>query len=263
MRTLKAILAYDGSGFVGWQRQRSGRSVQGELERVCAEIEGRSVPIAGAGRTDAGVHALGQVASFQLSHHIESASLVRAFNAKLPPSIRVIDVRQVDDGFHARFSAHEKTYRYYISSSAVGSPFTRMHVWHVGRALDLESIQAAGQVFVGKHDFAAFQAAGAKVKSTVRNIYRVGVSIIESTSGIAPDTGTPLVAVEVVGDGFLRHMVRIMVGTLVGVGSGRMPAESVSKVITSRRRELAGVTAPARGLFLVSVRYTRGLTQNG
>jgi len=255
MRTLKAILAYDGSGFVGWQRQRCGRSVQGELERVCAEIEGQSVPIAAAGRTDAGVHALGQVVSFQLLHHIDTGSLVRAFNAKLPPSIRVIDMQQVDDGFHARFSAHEKTYRYYISSGAVGSPFTRAHAWHVGRALDLKSIQAAGQAFIGEHDFSAFQAAGTEVKSTVRNIYRVGVSTIEATPGTVLGTGTQLLAVEVVGDGFLRHMVRIMIGTLVGVGDGRRTVESVSEIITSRQRELAGVTAPACGLFLVSVRY--------
>lgn len=254
MRTLKAILAYDGSGFVGWQRQRCGRSVQGELERVCAEIEGRSVPIAAAGRTDAGVHALGQVVSFQLLHHIDTGTLVRAFNAKLPPSIRVIDIQQVDDGFHARFSANEKTYRYYISSGAVASPFTRAHTWHVGRTLDFQSIQIAGQAFVGEHDFSAFQATGTKVKSTVRNIYRVGVSTVESTPGTALGTGQLLV-VEVVGDGFLRHMVRIMVGTLVGVGSGRRTVESVSEIIASRQRDLAGVTAPACGLFLVSVRY--------
>ena len=260
MRTFKLTLAYDGTEYVGWQRQKNGRSIQNELERVCSEIEGGPVTISGAGRTDAGVHALGQVASFRLAHDIAPASLVRALNAKLPTDIRVLDIEQTDDHFHARFCAKRKTYRYYLAPGPVASPFTRMHAWHVYESLDLAAMRVAGHTLEGTHDFAAFQAVGTEISSTIRTMYHVGVTEVEYVPAVTLPRQRPLVEVNVVGDGFLRHMVRIMVGTLFSVGTRQCPPESISDTIASRLRERAGITAPAHGLFLISVdyEYSRG-----
>ncbi|MFL2434313.1 MAG: tRNA pseudouridine(38-40) synthase TruA [Vicinamibacterales bacterium] len=252
MRTLKLTLAYDGEDFVGWQRQPVGRSIQGELERAFKEIEGQRIDVHGAGRTDAGVHALAQVASVRLEHDIETASLARALNAKLPVSIRVFSVEQVQDQFHARFSSRRKIYRYFIAPDLVVSPFVRRYTWHVAEPLDVSAMNSAGAAFVGLHDFAAFQAVGSDVGTTVRRILAVTLRArplpgVESTDG--------LIAVDVIGDGFLRHMVRIMVGTLVSIGRGQRPVNAISDVIRSGERECAGVTAPAQGLFLVNVDY--------
>jgi tRNA pseudouridine38-40 synthase len=160
MRTIKLTLAYDGTDYVGWQRQARGRSVQGELERALEEIEGRRVTVTGAGRTDAGVHALGQVASVQLAHGIEMPVLFRALNAKLPPDIRLLAAEAVASGFHARYAARCKTYRYNLAFGAVASPFTRCYAWHVRESLDFEAMRAAAERLHGRHDFAAFQAVG-------------------------------------------------------------------------------------------------------
>ena len=252
MRTLKISLTYDGTDYVGWQRQADGRSVQGELERALGEVEGLAVTVHGASRTDAGVHALGQVASVQLAHEIDLASLVRALNAKLPTDIRVMAAEQVDDRFHARFAARHKYYRYYLVTGAVASPFARAHAWHVPGLLDAAAMRAAGEALVGRQDFAAFQAVGTNVESTVRTIRRVNIGG-QPLPGVASETR--LTAIEVVGDGFLRHMVRIIVGTLVSVGTGQRSVRTIGDVIASRHRELAGVTAPAHGLFLVAVDY--------
>ena len=252
MRTLRFTLAYDGTNYVGWQRQAQGCSVQGELERALAEVEGGAVTVHGAGRTDAGVHALGQVASVRLTHDIDLESLVHALNAKLPADIRVVAVERADDRFHARFAARNKSYRYYLVTGAVASPFTRTHASHVPGLLDADAMQDAGEVLVGQHDFSAFQAVGSKVRSTVRTMHRVHIGT-QLFPSIAPEA--QLTTIDVVGDGFLRHMVRIMVGTLVSVGTGQRSVGTIAKVIASRQRERAGVTAPAHGLFLVAVDY--------
>jgi len=252
MRTLKLTLAYDGGDYVGWQRQPVGRSIQGELERAFEEIEGQRIAVHGAGRTDAGVHALAQVASVRLAHDIEVDSLVRALNAKLPADIRVLSVEPVEDQFHARFSSRRKVYRYFIALGPMVSPFARRYAWHVAEPLDTNAMKTAAVALLGLHDFAAFQAAGSDVETTVRTISEIAIGTrqlpeVEST--------TPLISVDVIGDGFLRHMVRIMVGTLVSVGKGKRPASAMSDLLSSGDRECAGVTAPAHGLFLVSVVY--------
>jgi tRNA pseudouridine38-40 synthase len=247
---LKLTIAYDGTGLVGWQRQASGVSVQGLLEDAFAPLEGGSVAVAGAGRTDAGVHALGQVASVTLHRSIAPASVVRAVNMRLPPSVRVLTAEAVAPEFHARFRAVAKTYRFRIWNGEVLSPFERPYVWHIAwPPLDVEAMHAAALCVAGQHDFAAFKAAESDAETTVRT---VSSSTVTSQPGASPGR---LITYEVRGDGFLRHMVRALVGTLVEVGRGRRPIMWMDEVIASRERARAGRTAPPAGLFLVSVEY--------
>jgi tRNA pseudouridine38-40 synthase len=250
MRTLKLTIQYDGTNYVGWQRQASGVSIQGLIEDALAPIEGRPVTIHGAGRTDAGVHALAQVASVSLASSLDEGTLGRALNAVLPADVRIIGVEGVPDSFHARFSATGKTYEYRIFNGPVVSPFLFRYVWHVAQPLDVDAMRASSQPLVGRHDFAAFQAAGSDVLSTERTI--------ESIAWDAGGVDRPLV-IRVSGDGFLRHMVRNIVGTLVEVGTGRWDGRRPLETLESRSRPKAGRTAPAQGLFLVSVRYQPAL----
>ena len=246
MATFKLTIAYDGTGLVGWQRQASGTSVQGLLEEACRELAGRPATVIGAGRTDAGVHALGQVAHVALEREIDAATVVRAINARLPEAVRVIDATLAPDAFHARFDAIAKTYRYRIWNSEVMLPFERAYTWHVpAPRLHTDRMAAAAQLLEGRHDFVAFQAAGSDTITTER-VVTVSRVVVEF----------PLVIYEITGDGFLRHMVRTIAGSLVEVGGGRQPPEWLEQLLHSRTRTLAGRTAPAAGLFLVNVRYS-------
>ncbi|MEQ1908294.1 MAG: tRNA pseudouridine(38-40) synthase TruA [Vicinamibacterales bacterium] len=247
---LKLTIAYDGTGLVGWQRQLNGPSVQALLEDALARLEGGPVVVAGAGRTDSGVHALGQVASVTLHREIAAAAVVRALNNHLPRSVRVLSAEEVGPDFHARFSAHRKTYRYRIWNGDVLDPFERSYVWHIAdRVLDVEALAAAARYLVGRHDFAAFQGAGGAVETTIRTISSSVVTAVDMPRGAT------LISYEVSGDGFLRHMVRSIVGSLVEVGRGRRPPSWMNDVLVARKRSGAGRTAPATGLFLVSVEY--------
>lgn len=210
---------------------------------------GRAVAVAGAGRTDAGVHALGQVASFALAREMSADTLVRALNAHLPPAIRILSAEDVPPSFHARFDARAKTYRYQFWSGDVLSPFERGRVWHLPGHLDIEAMRAAAQRLEGRHDFAAFQGAGADVATTAREIFESRIA----------DCGLRRLCYEVEGNGFLRHMVRTIAGTLVEIGRGRQPVAWIDDVLASRDRARAGQTAPAHGLFLVSVDYPPAL----
>lgn len=247
---LKLTIAYDGTGLVGWQRQLTGPSVQALLEEALAPLEGAPVRVTGAGRTDAGVHALGQVASVVLHRSIAPAAVVRAMNMRLPPAVRVLSAESVAPEFHARFDATSKTYRYRIWNAEVLDPFERRYAWHIpAPRLDVAAMNAAARRLEGRHDFAAFQATGSDPESTVRTIH---------SSSVLPQPGEPatgLVTYEVSGNGFLRHMVRSIVGTLVEIGRGRRPSTWIDDLLASRDRHLAGRTAPALGLFLVTVRY--------
>jgi tRNA pseudouridine38-40 synthase len=243
--TFKITVAYDGTGFVGWQRQAEGTSIQALLEDAFAQLDGRPVAVTGAGRTDAGVHALAQVASVALARSIDARSLMAAINVRLPATVRVSEAIEVDPGFHARFQARVKTYRYRIWNAEVASPFERLYAWHIAGPLLDEDLMAAAAVTVeGRHDFAAFQGTGGETHSTERTVY--GSTLVRSG---------PLVTYEICGDGFLRHMVRNLVGTLVEIGRGKQPAAWMADVLASKDRAMAGRTAPPEGLFLVRVDY--------
>jgi tRNA pseudouridine38-40 synthase len=244
MRTLKLTLAYDGTRFVGWQRQADGESIQGLLEDTLARFEGAPVTVHGAGRTDAGVHALGQVASVRVTCTHDTPTLARALNAQLPEEIRILDVAEAAPDFNARFNARSKTYRYVLRNSPVADPFDRAYVWHLGERLDVDAMGRAAAALVGTHDFAAFQSTGTETSGTVRTIL---ASEVSGRNG--------LVTYDVTGDGFLRHMVRAIVGTLVEIGRGWRPPGDMTTLIAGGRRSNAGSTAPARGLFLVRVDY--------
>jgi tRNA pseudouridine38-40 synthase len=275
LRTLKLTLAYEGTRYVGWQRQAAGTSIQGVLEEALGRIEGAPVRVRGSGRTDAGVHATAQVASVRLSHPIAPAALRRALNAVLPADIRVGCVEHAPASFDARFNAIGKTYRYRILNEPVADPFERLYAWHVAVPLDPHAMRAALAPLVGRHDFAAFQASGSGLATTVRTVFDAGVEWAQTgepdgigdrarddpvTVGMRRDAPIPrggrgLLAVVLTADGFLRHMVRNIVGTLVEVGAGRRQAGDMAALIASRDRRQAGPTAPPHGLFLVRVDY--------
>lgn len=240
----KLTIQYDGTDYVGWQRQAEGTSIQGLIEAALAPIEGRPVTVHGAGRTDAGVHAIAQVASVSLATELDDRTLQRALNAVLPPAVRVSHVARVAEDFHARFSAREKTYEYRIVNGPFVSPFEFRYVWHLPYPLNVRDMQETAAALVGTHDFAAFQATRSDVKGTERTV-----------SALDVDFDDPHLSITVSADGFLRHMVRAIVGTLVEVGSGRATPESVLEALTSRDRARMGPTAPAGGLFLVSIGY--------
>jgi tRNA pseudouridine38-40 synthase len=245
VRTLKLTVAYDGTRFVGWQRQAEGESIQGLLEDALARFEGAPVTVHGAGRTDAGVHALGQVASVRVTCSHDTATLTRALNAQLPEDLRVLSVEEANADFHARFSARSKTYRYMIRNASLAMPFERAYVLHLPERLHVEAMQEAAAMVVGTHDFAAFQSVGTDTPGSVRTILRSEVRQIEPT----------LLAYEVTGDGFLRYMVRALTGTLVAIGRGWREPGCMRTLLASGRRADAGATAPPHGLFLVAVDY--------
>jgi tRNA pseudouridine38-40 synthase len=255
MPHFRIVLAYDGTDYVGWQRQANGVSIQGLIEEALRAIDGRAVAVAGAGRTDSGVHALGQVASFAIERALSPDAVVRALNAHLPEAIRIMSADEVPPSFHPRFNAIAKTYRYRIWNGEVVSPFERRYAWHVTGALDVDAMSAAARLVEGDHDFAAFQATGSDVATTERKVTSSLVARPFESLGIEGSKDKPLIVYEITGPGFLRHMVRTVVGTLVEVGRGRQPVEWMAAVLASRDRAAAGPTAPAAGLFLVRVDY--------
>jgi len=246
----KLLLQYDGTDFHGWQIQRDLRTVQGELTQALSLIDGRSVNVHGSGRTDAGVHAEGQVASVEIQREISTAKLRAAINANIGRDARVLAVETVPDDFHARYSALEKTYVYRIVNSSVMSPFWWRYAYQEARPLDLDRMRSAGELFVGKHDWTAFSAAQSDVEDRVRTVTHMEINEISDERSC----GT-LIEFRVSAEGFLRYMVRAMAGTLMAVGRGELDCDAVGEAIETGARPTTAVTAPACGLTLLSVRY--------
>lgn len=258
MRTLAVTVAYDGTRYVGWQRQPTGPSIQELLESALAAIEQREVSAAGAGRTDAGVHATGQVASFSLAHPMACDVLPRALNARLPEDVRVLRAEERAERFHARYSATSKRYRYVVINSPVRDPFDARYAWHVPGNVDVERMATALANLAGRHDFAAFCGAGSRVATTERTLIDASCRTMASESAASwrpVASSAPRIVIDLRGDGFLRHMVRNIVGTLVEIGKGRWPVSKTAELLEGKDRRDAGPTAPPQGLCLVEVRY--------
>jgi len=247
----KLLLQYDGTDFHGWQIQENLRTVQGELTSALSLIDGRAVNLHGSGRTDAGVHAEGQVASVEIQREITPEKLRSAINGNIGKDVRVLEVEVVDAEFHARYSALAKTYVYRIVNSHVISPFWSRYAHQEARKLDLERMRSAAQLFLGKHDWTAFSAAQSDVEDRVRTI-----SSLEVSERLDERLRGSLIEICVTADGFLRYMVRAIAGTLMAAGRDELETASILEAISTGRRPLAAATAPACGLTLLSVRYS-------
>ncbi len=264
--TWKLTLSYDGTDFHGWQIQPDKPTIQGELQAALGRIAGESPLPQGSGRTDAGVHALAQVASFQLQAPIPPENLHRALNRTLPPSIRILEaVIMPDPAFHARHSAIAKTYEYRILQSDTCSPFLARYVYTVPLPLNLGVLQEAAHIFLGEHDFRSFAASDPDLSTRVLETAVSGTACIPPLSTVRtvfasdwsehPAADGKLLVYRVRGNGFLHHMVRNLVGTMLDAGRGHLAIDQIPRILASRSRPEAGPTAPARGLFLHSVEY--------
>jgi tRNA pseudouridine38-40 synthase len=240
----RVTLAYDGTNYYGWQMQKGQPTIQSVFEDVLAKLEGAPVTTFAAGRTDAGVHAAGQVISFRLTREWAERALRRALNGNLPADIRALEAMIADEDFHARFDARAKTYRYQIYTAEVMNPFLARYAWHHPYALDIERMKDDARALLGTHDFTAFTVADCEVKTHTRTITDVTI-----------EREDDLLKLCFTGDGFLRYQVRTMVSALVEANRGRLRAGSIDELLTSRDRTLTGAPAPARGLTLMKVEY--------
>lgn len=244
MRTIRLLLEYDGTSYAGWQVQPDQNTIQGRLEAALETITGEPIRVVGSGRTDAGVHAIGQVGHFTTHSAMASNEFLRALNAILPRDIAVREVAEAPEGFHARYQATRKCYRYVLLQGESRSAFGHRYGWEVGYLLDVTAMGQAAKSLVGTHDFSAFRASGGAPTDPVRTLHRLDIE---------EQDGDIIVLAEA--DGFLRHMVRNLVGTLVEVGSGRLRTDEVKAILEARDRSRAGPTAPPQGLFLIEVTY--------
>ena len=244
MRNIKLTIEYDGTGYHGWQVQPEVRTIQGTIEGKLAQITGEQVRLIASSRTDTGVHALGQVANFKTHSLLDARSFLKALNSLLPEDIRVKDVEEVDETFHARFSAKGKIYEYRILNGELPSPFHRHFSWFVPGRLDLARMREAAMKLVGRHDCSSFCSAGSMHATPVRDIHEVKVGRRRG-----------FVVIRIEANAFLRQMVRNIVGTLVEVGRGKMTPCQFGGILEARDRRATGIAAPAHGLFLVRVKY--------
>lgn len=243
-RNLKLILTYDGTHYHGFQRQKNSLAIQQVIEEKLAKLFGHQIKIAGAGRTDAGVHAYGQVINFFTTGSIPAEKIPLATKSVLPADIVVVSAEDVSRSFHARKSAVSKIYIYRIYQDRIPNPFLRNYSWHITRPLDVKAMNNAAQIIVGTHDFSAFKAVGGVTVNPVRTILEVSCCIDES-----------MLEFKFWGNGFLYHMVRNLVGTLVNVGLGKIDETAFAAILESRDRHRAGITAPPQGLYLKKVYY--------
>ena len=234
-----------GKNLIGWQKQPDKLNIQGTIEKAIEEITGEEVDLTASGRTDRGVHALGQVANFKTNSNIPVEKIPIALNTKLKKSIRILSAEEVDEKFHSRLTCKKKTYRYIINNSEYGTAIYRNLETHIPMKLNIEKMQEAVKYFEGEHDFKAFKASGTSSKSSVRTIYKADVFQMPNDR----------IYIELTGNGFLYNMVRIIAGTLVDVGIGKIESKEIDTIIKSEKRENAGKTLPPQGLYLVKVEY--------
>ena len=244
MRNIKLTIEYDGKDFKGWQKQPNKLNIQGEIEKAIENITGEKVELIASGRTDAGVHAMGQVANFKTNSNMPIEKIPIAINSQVKNSIRIQNAEEVDENFHSRFNCKKKTYRYVIDNSKYGSAIYRNISYHMPIKLDVEEMKKAIKYFEGEHDFKAFKSSGTSSKSSVRTIYKADI-ITEGTN----------IAIDLTGNGFLYNMVRIIAGTLVDVGLGKIKVDDIPEIIASKDRTKAGKTLPPHGLMLLNVVY--------
>ena len=245
MSNIKLTIEYDGKEFNGWQKQPNKLNIQGTIEQAIKTITGEDVDLQASGRTDAGVHALGQVANFKTNSNIPIEKMSIAINCNLKKSIRIVKAEEVEERFHSRLSCKRKTYRYIINNSEIPSAIYRNLETHIPYKLDIEKMKQAVKYFEGEHDFKAFKASGTSSKSSIRTIYKAEVLKMPNNR----------IYIELTGNGFLYNMVRIIAGTLVDVGTGKIKPEDIEKIIESKDRTNAGKTLPPQGLYLVCVNY--------
>jgi tRNA pseudouridine38-40 synthase len=264
MRNIRLTLAYDGTPFAGWQVQPAARTIQGELESAIQRLTGEDVRVLSAGRTDAGVHALGQVASFQTNSTIPGEKWRPALQGQLPPEIVVRYSEEAPLEFHATFAATSKRYRYVILNSVIDDPFLRRYAWRLNGPLDVAAMSTAAECLRGTHDFRCFETEWPNKATSVRTVMDVRLQSLAQWSAWSDEAVTDappaavemrFVVLEIEADGFLYNMVRSIVGTLVNIGRGRWPVEAMRQIIEGQDRTRAGETAPAEGLYLVRVRY--------
>jgi tRNA pseudouridine38-40 synthase len=245
MRNIKLTIEYEGKSYLGWQVQPKGPTVQGTIEEQLRRLTGEIIHLISSGRTDAGVHAIGQVAHFKTQHPMDCPTLRRALNSLLPADIMIREVEEVDQDFHARKDCKSKVYEYRVLNRNVRSVFLREYAWHISQPLDLGEMKKAAQRLIGEYDFSSFRSVGTPTRTAVRNVIRAEWK--RDREG--------LLTFEIEANGFLKQMVRAIVGTLVEVGKKKITPEDFGQILESRDRTKAGPTAPAHGLFLKEVKY--------
>ena len=245
MKRIMLIVSYCGTSYCGWQKQNNALSVEEVINRTLCEMLGEDISVIGASRTDAGVHAKGNVAVFDTNSTIPPDKFAYALNSRLPEDIRIQNSRQVRDDFHPRYDKSLKKYTYRILNSKINMPIYNLYTLHVSNFLDMDSMKEAAKYIVGEHDFKAFCAVGTGVKSTVRNVYSLNIERDDNN----------IISITITGNGFLYNMVRIIVGTLIQVGTGKIKSCDVEKIISSKDRRMAGPTVSAKGLTLEEIQY--------
>jgi len=258
---IRLTIQYDGTDYSGWQvqppdaKKRQTLTIQGILQQAIKKITGEDANVLSSGRTDAGVHALGQVASFKTGSRLSADVLMTAINANLPDAIRLIEASETSGDFHPRYDARGKIYFYVISNDRVVSPFLHRYAWRLPHKLDFDGMKGSTKALIGTYDFSAFRASGCGAKSTVRTVSNISIEKLTGIDFMTARLAGNFLKISIEADAFLRHMVRNIVGTIVEVGRGKIRTEDVAGILMSKDRKLAGPTAPARGLFLDRVFY--------
>jgi tRNA pseudouridine38-40 synthase len=255
MKFVKLLIEYDGTNYQGWQTQRSGLTIQDIMSKAISGITNGQIKLISASRTDAGVHALGQVAAFVTDSKLPGDTLKKALNAKLPADIRILDTEELYAEFHPRYRAIKKSYFYLIEKTQKQSVFLHRYTWRIPVTLDFDNMDKASEMLQGEHDFSAFRAAGCGAKTTIRTIYSITLSRHNYLDFMQTKIQGDFIKIRIEANAFLRHMVRNIVGTLAEVGKGRIAPETVRDILASGDRKIAGPTAPAKGLFLEKIFY--------